>query len=83
MNVVDFFAMVEGKLSYERKMFDREMQRTAWQTSHIMNSSGNYKRAIKPEKLYKSPNSSKSRKLHTKESAEKERQKLKKIFRLE
>jgi hypothetical protein len=30
-----------------------QLQLLAWQTSHIMNSSGNYKKPIKPEHLYK------------------------------
>ncbi|MDT0155635.1 hypothetical protein Q9R51_26345 [Priestia aryabhattai] len=33
---------------------DEKMMILAWQTSHIMNSSGNYKKAIKPSDIYKS-----------------------------
>lgn len=33
---------------------DLQLNLLAWQTSHIMNSSGNYKKQVKPEDLYKS-----------------------------
>lgn len=44
--------MFEARLETENEEFDVEMQRTAWFTALIMNSSGNYKKAIKPNKLY-------------------------------
>lgn len=33
---------------------DEKMMILAWQTTHIMNSSGNYKKAIKPTDIYTS-----------------------------
>lgn len=30
---------------------DREMEKLAWMTAHLMNSTGNYKRRIDPERL--------------------------------
>lgn len=43
---------------YKRREMDMDekMMILAWQTSHIMNSSGNYKKAIKPSDIYKSIN---------------------------
>lgn len=35
---------------------DNRMQQLAWQTALIMNSSGNYKKQIKPSQLYQSVN---------------------------
>jgi hypothetical protein len=40
---------------YVNRDRDFQMQKTAWQTAILMNSSGNYKKKIKPEDLYKSP----------------------------
>jgi hypothetical protein len=37
----------------EKRQDDMLNQRIAWQTSHIMNASGNFKKRIKPEDLYK------------------------------
>ena len=44
--------MYEAHVQIINEDFDQEMQRTAWFTSLIMNSSGNYKKPVKPEKLY-------------------------------
>lgn len=44
------------KAEMDRQLYDYdlEMQKLAWQTAYLMNASGNYKSAVKPEKLYKS-----------------------------
>ena len=39
-------------LELENEKFDITMQVTAWQTALLINSSGNVKRKITPEKLY-------------------------------
>lgn len=44
--------MIEAYSFEERRQDDMLNQRVAWQTAHIMNSSGNYKKTIKPEDLY-------------------------------
>lgn len=43
------FAFIEE----ENRVNDIENQRVAWQTAYLMNASGNFKRRIKPEHLYK------------------------------
>jgi hypothetical protein len=53
MSFVEFFDMLEALVEEERRQDDITNQRTAWQTAHIMNSSGNYRRAIQPSDLYK------------------------------
>lgn len=46
--------MYEAHIDYHNEQFDIEMQRTSWFTSLLMNASGNYKKNIKPDKLYTS-----------------------------
>ena len=41
-------------MQVEEEKIDINMQMLAWQTALLMNSTGNYKRKIKPEDLYKS-----------------------------
>lgn len=41
-------------MKVEEEKIDVEMQMLAWQTALLMNSTGNYKKKIKPEDLYKS-----------------------------
>lgn len=54
LSLYEFVDMVEASLEIQDDLFDFEMVRTSWFTSLIMNSSGNYKRPVKPEKLYTS-----------------------------
>jgi len=71
--------MVEATLEVNDDNFDMEMVRTSWFTSLIMNSSGNYKRPITPEKLY----ISKLAEANTpKKDVEAEKAKLKELFKL-
>ncbi|GAB6153738.1 hypothetical protein JCM17380_24880 [Desulfosporosinus burensis] len=44
--------MIKAEIDKETHLYDLEMMKTAWQTAYIMNSTGNYKRPVKPEKLY-------------------------------
>lgn len=54
LTLPEFFDMVNAKLSAEAVQLDKEYERTAWQTSLIMTSSGNYgKKGIDPSKLFK------------------------------
>lgn len=45
--------MVVGVIEEEKRQDDVLNQRTAWQTAHLMNSTGNYKKRIKATDLYK------------------------------
>lgn len=53
LTLIEFFDLLEAFVEEEKRQDDMKNQRVSWFTSHIMNSSGNYKRAIKPEDLYK------------------------------
>ena len=44
--------MLEAVIEEEKRQDDMENQRVSWFTAHIMNSSGNYKKKIKPTDLY-------------------------------
>lgn len=44
---------MEAFAEEEKRQDDVENQRFAWQTAHLMNATGNYKKAIKPTDLYK------------------------------
>lgn len=44
--------MVVAHIKADEESFDLQMQITAWQTALLMNSTGNYKKRIKPEDLY-------------------------------
>lgn len=46
--------MIKAEIDREVHLYDLEMMKTAWQTAYLMNSTGNYKRPVKPEKLYES-----------------------------
>ena len=39
---------------HQEELFDEKMSMLAWQTSLLMNATGNYKKAIKPKDLYTS-----------------------------
>lgn len=53
MTIHEIFDMVSAYYKRRNDELDEQMSILAWQTSHIMNSSGNYKKAIKPSQLYK------------------------------
>lgn len=44
--------IIQCYIKAENEAFDQKMQMLAWQTSLLMNSTGNYKRSIKPQDLY-------------------------------
>lgn len=44
--------MILANMKVEEESFDTKMQMVAWQTALLMNSSGNFKKKIKPEDLY-------------------------------
>jgi hypothetical protein len=52
MTIHEIFDMVSAYYKRRNDELDEQMTILAWQTSHIMNSSGNYKKAIKPSQLY-------------------------------
>lgn len=41
-------------LEHENKKHDNDMLKLAWQTAYLMNSTGNFKKDIKPTDLYTS-----------------------------
>lgn len=79
--------MYEANIEITNEDFDIEMQRTSWFTSLLMNASGNYKKAIKPQKLYEPLDNRKGNdkpkgKKEQKAYMDKQREKLKKKFNI-
>lgn len=60
MTIGEIFDMVVAYYKRRDDELDEQMSILAWQTSHIMNSSGNYKKAIKPSELYSNESDSDS-----------------------
>lgn len=87
MGISDFLDMVNAQHRAEEEHWDRELQRTAWLASLLMNATGNYKKQIKPESLYTSPFESMSDRSAGKRVdnlyVEDEQEKLKELFGLE
>ena len=87
MGLIDFLDLANAQYRVEEENWDREYQRTAWQTALLMNATGNYgKKQIKPDMLYKSPledlaDKAKDKK-RGKEYVEAEQDKLKDLFGL-
>ncbi|MCY9324079.1 hypothetical protein [Bacillus haynesii] len=52
MTIQEIFDMAIAYYRRRDEEMDEQMHILAWQTSHIMNSSGNYKKTIKPSHLY-------------------------------
>lgn len=44
--------MILAQIKVEEENLDEQMQLMAWQTALLMNSTGNYKKKIKPKDLY-------------------------------
>ncbi len=86
MGLIDFLDLANAQYRAEEEQWDREFQRTAWQTALLMNASGNYgKKQIKPEMLYKSPFEELAKANETKKDKEyvkSEQEKLKDLFGL-
>jgi hypothetical protein len=53
MTLNDLLDMTMGHLEQVKLTDDMEMQRLSWQTSLLMNATGNFKKKIKPTDLYK------------------------------
>ena len=76
--------MYEADIDAVNEMFDTEMQRTSWFTALLMNASGNYKKQIKPDKLYVPIAKQKTQTVeHQVGYVEKQREELKKKFNIE
>ena len=54
MDLIQLGDIILAFMQVEEEKIDVEMQMLAWQTALLMNSTGNYKKKIKPEDLYKS-----------------------------
>jgi hypothetical protein len=65
--------------------FDINMQRTSWFTALLMNASGNFKKHIKPDKLYEplEARKKKENKAFQKSYVDEQREVLKKKFNIE
>lgn len=80
--VLDLVILCDMILAYmrvEEEIFDKEMIQLSWQTAILMNSTGNYKKKIKPEDLYV-PLDEQKKKIKTKAEGlnQEKRQKLQK-----
>lgn len=53
MTLLEINEMLEAFIAEEQRQDDVISQRLAWQTSHLMNSTGNYKKRIRPTDLYR------------------------------
>lgn len=53
MSLFELLEMIEAMTEEEQRQDDMLNQRVSWQTAHIMNSSGNYKKRIEATDLYK------------------------------
>lgn len=85
LSACELVDMYEAFISASDEAFDIEMQRTSWFTALIMNSSGNFKKPIKPEKLYE-PLEKRSQKSDTDKSVEYvklQQEELKKKFNIQ
>ncbi|MDF2010192.1 hypothetical protein [Priestia megaterium] len=79
----EFVDMYEAYIEREEETFDLEMQRTSWFTSLLMNATGNYKKEIKPDKLYQPLEKQKTQtEEYQKEYVEKQREALKEKFNI-
>jgi hypothetical protein len=76
--------MYEVHIEIINEDYDIEMQRTSWFTALLMNASGNFKKRIKPEKLYEplEKRKKKKKKNFQKSYVENQRAELKKKFNI-
>lgn len=77
--------LLKAEIDRELHQYDIDMKKLAWQTAYLMNATGNYKKPVKPEKLYQSileqPKDTEEKE-EKKKSIEAEREYLKKAFGL-
>jgi hypothetical protein len=52
MNLTELMDMIEARVWAENRDSDLDTQRVAWQTAHLMNATGNFKKKIMPTDLY-------------------------------
>lgn len=82
VEIDDFVEMYIAYKNLENKEFDENMTKLAWQTSLIMNSSGRYKKGLKPTDLYKPFRNETSNTKVEEKSIEELREELKASFSL-
>jgi hypothetical protein len=84
LSAAELVDMYEAHIDAVNEEFDTEMQRTSWFTSLLMNATGNFKKRIKPDKLYTPLEKQKSK--DTKENqqsyVDQQREELKKKFNI-
>lgn len=51
-NLTELMDMIEARVWAENRDSDLDTQRVAWQTAHLMNATGNFKKKILPTDLY-------------------------------
>lgn len=86
LSLIEISEMLRGVMDWIEMETDRLMQVTAWQTSLLMTASGNYKRGVKPDKLYEPLEKRKKKETQKKsnrESIAKQRSELKELFGLQ
>lgn len=76
--------MLKAVIDLKEYELDVTMQVLAWQTAQLMNSTGNYKTAVKPDKLYKPMDKFKKQpaKVQKQENIEAKRKELLDLFGL-
>lgn len=52
LDVYTLGEMFKAQMDMEEREQDRQLQVLAWQTSLLMNATGNYKKPVKPDTLY-------------------------------
>ena len=55
LTLIEFVEWSNSVLEYKNREEDNEMRKIAWQTSLLLNGTGNFKRKIYPKDLYESP----------------------------
>ncbi|MFT8313244.1 MAG: hypothetical protein ABF633_03200 [Clostridium sp.] len=75
--------LIKAEINREKHENDLTMQRLAWQTALLMNATGNFKKPVKPAKLY-SPATQQKKKVtvEKKEDIEAKRAELMKRFNI-
>lgn len=86
LSLMEISEMLRGVMDWIEMETDRTMQVTSWQTALLMTASGNYKRGVKPDKLYEPLEKRKKKeaqKKSNKVSIAKQRNELKELFGLQ
>jgi hypothetical protein len=85
LSAAELVDMYEAHVDSVNEEFDTEMQRTSWFTSLLMNATGNFKKRIKPDKLYTplEKQKTKGNEQYHRDYVEQQRDELKKKFNID